>query len=231
MASVTSAAHRYGALMLWDLAHSAGAMEVHLDSLDVDLAVGCGYKFLNGGPGAPAFAYVAQRHHHSLAQPLTGWLGHANPFAMSDQYEPAPGVGGLRVGTPPVLSLVALDAALDAFGGVDLAVLRRSSLAKAEFFANAVNELCSGHHFELLTPLASGGSQVSFGHPKAYEIIRALVAAAVVGDYREPGIARFGITPLYTRFVDLWNAAERLAAIMESQAWKSPSFAIRHAVT
>ena len=231
MAAVTARAHRAGALVLWDLAHSAGAMPVHLDALYVDLAVGCGYKFLNGGPGAPSFAYVAERHHGALAHPLHGWLGHASPFEMSDHYAPAPGVGQLRVGTPPLLSLVALDAALDAFDGINLDTLQKVSQAKAAYFAAAVETACAGHGFKLLTPIGTGGSQVSLRHPHAYEIVQALVADGVVGDYREPGIARFGITPLYTRYADLWEAAERLADVMESGRWKHPDFAIRHAVT
>jgi kynureninase len=232
MAAITAQSHAAGALVLWDLAHSAGAMDLHLDDLQVDLAVGCGYKFLNGGPGAPAFAYVNRRHHDNIDQPLTGWLGHADPFAMADTYRPAPGVGRLRTGTPPVLSLAALDAALDAFDGVDLAVLRSVAAEKAQFFATSVETLCEGDGFELLTPKADdAGSQVSFRHHEAYAIVRALVAARVIGDYREPGIARFGITPLYTTYADLWNAATRLRAIMASDGWKSPEFSIRQAVT
>ncbi|MEQ1771656.1 MAG: kynureninase, partial [Devosia sp.] len=224
MADLTAMAHAAGAIALWDLAHSAGAFPVDLKSADADFAVGCGYKYLNGGPGAPAFAYVAPRFLDGLRQPLTGWLGHAKPFAFAPHYEPAPGINALRVGTPSVIGMSALDAALSAFDGVSLQDLRRKADALWDLFVSEVN----GPAPEL-QPITPGdpmlrGTQASFRHPEAYAIMQALIARGVIGDYREPDILRFGITPLYLRYIDVWTAARQIGEVMLSGEWNRPEF-------
>ena len=220
MEGSTEAAHAAGAVVLWDLSHSAGAMPVALDDCGADLAVGCGYKFLNGGPGAPAYSYVAARHQATLRQPLTGWLGHADPFKMADDYEPAAGIGRAIVGTPAMLSLVALDAALDAFDGVDMGDVRRKSLALGDLFIELLDDQADGRGMESISPRDPSlrGSQVAFRHPRAKELVAALAARRVVGDYREPQIARFGLTPLTLRYVDVWDAASAIKEWLDS--WK-----------
>jgi kynureninase len=238
LADVTERAHASGALMLWDLAHSAGAVPLALTDNDVDLAIGCGYKFLNGGPGAPSFAYVAARLQDDVHHPITGWLGHAAPFDMDDHFVPAPGIDRVTVGTPSILSLLALEAALDAFDGVAMEDVRSKALALSDFMIELVmgrESQRQGAQFglSLATPVdpARRGSQVSFVHEHGYPIVRALAAAGVLGDYREPGIIRFGIAPLYTRFVDVYDAADRLTEILQDERWREPQFAIRAAVT
>ena len=212
MAGITAAAHDVGAMVLWDLSHSAGAMPVELDALNVDLAVGCTYKFLNGGPGAPAYSYVAARHQASLRQPLTGWLGHVDPFAMSGSYEPAPDITRALVGTPMILSLVALDAALDAFDAVSLGELRRKSQVLCDLFIGLVEHRCAGLGIETVSPREPDrrGSQVCFRHDQARRLIELLTADGVFGDYREPRIARFGVAPLTLRYIDVWEATGRM---------------------
>ena len=243
MASLTAAAHAAGALAVWDLAHSAGAVPVDLTRADADFAVGCGYKYLNGGPGAPAFVWAHPRHtarmdHEQLRQPLSGWLGHAAPFAFTADYQPAAGIQRFVCGTPPVLSLAALECGVDAFlqaeafGGMP--ALRRKSLALTSLFIDLVEARCKGRGLALVTPRdeARRGSQVSFAHATGgYEIIQALIARGVVGDFRAPDLLRFGFTPLYTRFVDVWDAADRLADVLTSGEWRQGRFAQRAAVT
>lgn len=231
--AVTAAAHDVGALVLWDLAHSAGAVPLDLDDDDVDLAVGCGYKYLNGGPGAPAFLYVARRHQARLEQPLTGWHGHARPFAMVAEYEPADGITRALTGTPPILGVAALEAALHAFDGVTMAELRAKSLVLTELFVALVEQRCAGHPVALVSPREPErrGSQVCFTHPEAYAVVQALIARGVIGDYREPSILRFGLAPLYVRRVDVWDAVEQLVAVLEGDEWRRPEFAERSAVT
>jgi kynureninase len=230
--AVTAAAHDVGALMLWDLCHTAGAVPVDLVAAGVDLAVGCSYKYLNAGPGAPAFAYVAPQHHDAVDQPVSGWMGHARPFDMEPGYEPAVGVRRLASGTPPVLALSALDAALDAFEDVTPSELRATSLSLTDWFIELVDVHLSGH-FELLTPRdhARRGSQVSLRHPQAYAVVQALVARKVVGDFRTPDVARFGFAPLYVSHVEVWDAVDRLAAVMEHREYDRPEYATRNAVT
>jgi kynureninase len=212
--AVTEAAHAAGALTLWDLSHSAGAVPLALDDDGADLAVGCGYKYLNGGPGAPAYVYVAARHQVDLPSPLPGWVGHADPFAMEDAYRPADGVRRLLVGTPPILALAAFGAALSVFHGVAMADLRAKSLALTDLFIDLVEAR------ELPVTLATPrdhhrrGSQVSLRHPAAPEVMDRLIAAGVVGDIRPPDILRFGFAPLYVRYVDVWDAADALATIL-----------------
>ncbi len=234
MRAVTRAVQASGALMLWDLSHSAGALPVDLDGCNADFAVGCGYKYLNGGPGAPAFLYVAARHREQVSQPLSGWMGHASPFVFDIDYTPAAGVGRYLCGTPPVLAMLALETALEScWSGVDMAVVREKSLRLGTLFIDLVEQRCAGHGFSLASPRENAlrGSQVSFAHPEGYAIMQALIKADVVGDFRAPNLLRFGFTPLYTRYVDIWDAVDRLALIMEQGSWNRPEFHRRAAVT
>ena len=234
MKAVTKAAHDKGVLVIWDLAHSAGAVPVSLDDADVDFAVGCSYKYLNGGPGAPAFVYVADRHLGGFTQPLSGWFAHQSPFAFAPEYEAAADIKQYLCGTPPVLSSLALDAALDLWEGIDLAAIRQKSLALTDYFITLVEARCAGHGLSLITPRdgAHRGSQVSFTHPDSgYAIISALIAEGVIGDFRAPDILRFGFTPLYTSFADVWHAVDKLADILETRRWDQPQFHARKAVT
>ncbi|HVE52524.1 MAG TPA: kynureninase [Ramlibacter sp.] len=240
MAAVTRAAHAAGALVVWDLAHSAGAVEVDLHAAGADFAVGCGYKYLNGGPGAPAFVWVHPRHADRFWQPLSGWWGHAAPFAFTADYRPAPGIARYLCGTQPVLSMAALECGLDAFlaaeplGGMQ--ALRRKSLALTDLFIALVEERCAGHGLGLATPRehALRGSQVCLTREEgAYAIVQALIARGVIGDFRagRPDILRFGFTPLYLGFEEVWNAAEHLRDVLESGAWRRAEFNRQHAVT
>jgi len=231
MARLTAKAHAAGALVLWDLAHSAGAFPVDLTGADADFAIGCGYKYLNGGPGAPAFLWVAPRHQGTMP-PLRGWFGHAAPFSFEPHYRPAEGVRRFLNGTAPVLSMTALDAALEAFEGVDLAVVREKSVALAELMIARADATC-GEFLTLASPreAAVRGSQVSFRFPEGYAVMQALIARGVIGDFRAPDILRFGFTPLYTRFVDVFDAVEILAEILSERAWDTPEFHKRAAVT
>ena len=222
MARITAAAHAAGALVLWDLSHSAGAVSVNLNACDVDLAVGCGYKFLNGGPGAPAFLFIARRLQAEMASPLTGWMGHAAPFDFSDDYQPADGVGRFLCGTPPILGLAALEAGIDLALEVDAAVLETKSQRLWELFAGLVEARPEGQGFTLITPrdAALRGSHISYAHENGYAIMQALIARGVIGDFREPDVMRFGITPLYLRFEEVWRAVQTLVQVMESGAWR-----------
>ena len=234
MAALTRAAHDAGALVVWDLAHSAGALAVDLAGCNVDFAVGCGYKYLNGGPGAPAFLYVAPRHHGGFRQPLSGWFGHRDPFEFTPQYDAAGDIGQYLCGTPPVLSMVALDAALDVWDGVNITALRAKSQALTGYFIELVETRCAGHGLTLISPRdpEARGSQVSFTHAQGgYAIISALIADGVIGDFRAPDVLRFGFTPLYTSFVDVWHAVDRMAAILDENRWDKPEFHARKAVT
>jgi kynureninase len=233
MEAWTAAAHEAGALILWDLAHSAGAVPVDLRSCEADLAVGCGYKYLNGGPGAPAFAYVARRHHDQLQSPLWGWMGHDAPFDFDLDYRPAPGVGGLRVGTPPILSLAALECGVGGISEIGVDALRSKSVALTELFIALVERDCGGHGLELASPRERDrrGSQVSFRHPEAYAIMQALIADGVIGDFRAPDLLRFGFAPAYVRYVDVWNAVASLRHIMENETWDRAEYKDRAKVT
>ena len=233
LAEATRLVHEAGALALWDLSHSAGAVPVDLGGAGADLAVGCGYKYLNGGPGAPAFLYVARRWQEALRSPLQGWLGHAAPFAFEPEYRPAPGIERFQCGTPPVLSLAALDAALELFEGVDLAGLRAKSMALGDQFLELVDQECAGLGLEVACPRDAErrGSQVSLRHPEGYAIVQALIARGVIGDFRAPDVLRFGLAPLYLRFVDLWEAVRHLRAVLETGEWDRPEHRRRAAVT
>ncbi|EWT01651.1 kynureninase [Intrasporangium oryzae NRRL B-24470] len=231
LVSITEAAHAVGALACWDLCHSAGAMEVDLDAGGADLAVGCGYKYLNGGPGAPAFLYVAQRHLADFDQPLTGWHGHARPFEMGPSYAPAEGIARGRVGTPPLISMLALEAALTAYDGLEPAQVRAQSLSVTEAFIGALDAL--GVDLPLATPRDPDrrGSQVSLRHPQAFAVVQALIARGVIGDFREPDIIRLGFAPLYVTHVDAVNAAAHVQAVLDGREYERPEFAERGAVT
>jgi kynureninase len=232
MHSLTKAAHAVGAAVQWDLCHSTGAVPVDLTAVDADFAVGCTYKYLNGGPGSPAFVYVAPRHQEALRQPITGWMGHARPFDMDLAYDPAPGVARMASGTPPVLALSALDAALDAFDGVGVAVLRETSLSLTDYFIELVDARL-GDTFEVITPRdrARRGSQVSLRHPEAYGVVQALIARGVIGDFRTPDVARFGFAPLYVSHADVWDAVDHLVAVMAAAEHQRPDYATRNLVT
>jgi kynureninase len=238
MAGLTAAAHAAGTLALWDLAHSAAALPVHLKRDDADFAVGCGYKYLNGGPGAPAFVWVHPRHAERFWQPLAGWMGHAAPFAFTPEYRPAPGIARYQCGTPSVIGLAALECGVDSvlaaepLGGMD--ALRAKSLALTECFMRLVAERCAGHELSCITPheAALRGSQVSLARANGgYAIVQALIARGVVGDFRAPDVLRFGFTPLYLRFVDVWDAAEQLRQVLASGEWTQERFHRKAAVT
>jgi len=243
MAALTAAAHGAGALTVWDLAHSAGAVPVDLNGAQADFAIGCGYKYLNGGPGAPAFVWVHARHAARFEQPLTGWMGHASPFEFGPDYRAASGITRALCGTPPVLSMAALDCGLDTllaaepYGG--LRALRDKSVALTRGFAELVDARCAGHGFVVVSPRvdAQRGSQVCLSRDEgAYAIVQALIARGVIGDYRAgglglPDILRFGFTPLTLRFVDVWDAVEHLRQVMDLGEWRQPRFNQRQAVT
>ncbi|MGW3075619.1 MULTISPECIES: kynureninase [unclassified Kitasatospora] len=215
LARLTAATHREGGVVVWDVSHAVGAVPLAVDRDGVDFAVGCGYKFLSGGPGAPAFGYAARRHHDRLDQPLTGWNGHADPFAMTPDYRPAEGIARCRIGTPAVLSLLALDAALDVFDGVDLRQLRRKSLSLSRFFIACVDEHLAGRGFELVTPRQDGrrGSQLTLGHPEAARLMAVLVERGITGDVRPPNLLRFGLNGLYVSHADVLTTVLALRSL------------------
>ncbi|MBX3645887.1 MAG: kynureninase [Rubrivivax sp.] len=238
MAALTRAAHEAGALTLWDLAHSAGAVPLQLSDCGADFAIGCGYKYLNGGPGAPAFVWVAPRHAERFWQPLAGWMGHAAPFEFTPGYRPAPGIRRYLCGTPPVLSLAVLECGVDSvlaaepLGG--MAALRAKSLALTRAFADLVESRCAGHGLTRVSPRddAQRGSQVCFAHPThGYAMVQALIARGVVGDFRAPQILRFGFTPLYLRYADVWDAVEHMRQMLQGEEWRQTRFNQRAAVT
>jgi kynureninase len=233
MRALSDAAHAVGALTLWDLAHSAGALPLALDADGADFAVGCGYKYLNGGPGAPAFLYLARRWQGQVTSPLSGWFGHARPFAFEPDYQPAPDIAQALCGTPPILGLSALEVGIEQFEGVDLAELRAKSVALAELCIGLVESRLAGQGFALASPRESArrGSQVCWRHPQAWPICQALIAGGVVGDFRAPDILRFGFAPLYLRYVDVWDAVEQLVQLMASGDWRQERFQARGKVT
>jgi kynureninase len=233
IAAVTRAAHAVGALTLWDLSHSVGAVPLRLAKDGADLAVGCGYKYLNGGPGAPAFLSVAPRLQADLRSPLTGWLGHAEPFAFAPDYRPAEGIARGMVGTPPVLNLAALEVGVDLMLRAPMDALRTKSQQLIDLFIALVERDCAEYEFRLLTPrdAAKRGSQVAFAHPNGYAIMQALIAQGVIGDFRAPDVMRFGLAPLYVRHTDVWDAVSMLHDIMRSATWREPSFQAQRPVT
>jgi kynureninase len=243
MAAVTRAAHAAGALVVWDLAHSAGAVPVDLRGADADFAVGCGYKYLNGGPGAPAFVWAHPRHADRFWQPLAGWMGHAAPFRFTPDYQPAPGIARYLCGTPAVIAMSALECGVDTVLAAEpqggMAALRDKSIALTALFAELVEARCAGHGLSVVSPreAALRGSQVCLTRAEgAYAIVQALIARRVVGDFRAgdertPDILRFGFTPLYTRYIDVWDAVEQLVQVMTSGEWHDARFHQRAAVT
>jgi kynureninase len=233
MAALTARAHACGALVVWDLCHSAGVLPVDLNGCNADFAVGCTYKYLNGGPGSPAFVFAATRHHARMRQPLTGWWGHAEPFAFERDYRPRGGIGRMLSGTQPILSLGVTECGLALARRADMQQVRAKSMALGALFIRLVETRCAAHGLALASPRedARRGSQVSFAHPEGYAIVQALIADGVVGDYRAPGNMRFGFAPLYSRFVDVWDAVERLARILDEGRWRDRAFSRRSAVT
>ena len=231
MAALTRAAHEAGALVLWDLSHSTGAVPVDLNGAGADFAVGCGYKYLCGGPGAPAFAFVAARHQAELRQPLTGWFGHAAPFAFSDDYAPAPGIEQLQCGTPPVLGLAALEVGVELIAEIGVGRLHQKSQALSQFFLACLAD--HGVALECVSPADSSarGSQLSFRHPEAYAICQALIARGMIGDFRDPDVLRLGFAPAYLSFADIAAAARHLAEVLASGEWQNAVFRQRAAVT
>jgi kynureninase len=252
MPAVTAAAHAAGALMVWDLAHSAGAVPVALKTSNADFSIGCGYKYLNGGPGAPAFVWVHPKHADRFWQPLAGWWGHAAPFAFTPDYQPAPGITRYLCGTQPIVSMSLLGCGLDGFEAAEklggMSALRAKSLALTDLFIQLVEERCHGYGLGLATPRehAQRGSQVCLTREHAaggalgsgaFAIVQALIARGVIGDFRagdggiHKDILRFGFTPLYVGFEDVWNAVEHLRQVLETEEWKKPEFNQKHAVT
>ncbi|MCE9520984.1 MAG: kynureninase [Alphaproteobacteria bacterium] len=231
--ALTQAAQAKGALIVWDLSHSTGIMPLSLEADGADFAVGCGYKYLNGGPGAPAYVFVAERHQEKFDHPLNGWLGHADPFAFAGDFAPAQGMDKLLTGTPPILSLLALDAALDAFDGVDMHTVRAKVESLTQTFVELAEERLLRHGFDLISPRAAKmrGGQVSLAHPEGYAIMQALIARGLIGDYRAPDIVRFGFAPLYTRHIDVFDAVAVIDDVMTARAWDTPQFKARKAVT
>jgi kynureninase len=236
IAGLTAAAHDAGAVVVWDLCHAVGAVPLHLDADAVDIAVGCTYKYLSGGPGSPAFIYVAARHQAALDQPLTGWTGHAEPFAMEPGYTPAAGIARARVGTPAILSLLALDAALDVFGPAGpaaVAAIRAKNVRLGEFFISCVDDMLAGLGFGLVTPRepARRGSHVALRHPDARPVMAALIDSGVIGDVRPPDLLRFGFNALYTSYADIYGAVRAMREVTTSGAYRDPRFSVRNAVS
>jgi len=230
--AINDAAHAAGALTVWDLSHSAGAIELDLDGAGCDLAVGCGYKYLNGGPGAPAFLFVAERLQDEVRNPLPGWMGHAEPFAFVDDYRPAEGILKFLTGTPSILALAALDAGLDTFAELSMRDLEVKGRALSQLFIDEVEARC-GDEVRLASPRnpSQRGSHVVFAHPQGYAVMQALIGRGVIGDFRAPDLMRFGFAPLYSRFAEMVRAAEILADILQSREWNQPRFEARAKVT
>jgi kynureninase len=232
MAEVTRRAHEKGVLVVWDLSHSAGAIEVDLNGAKADFAIGCGYKFLNGGPGAPAFIFVAERH-QSATPVLSGWFGHASPFTFEENYRPADGISRFMCGTPQVLGLTALECGVDLMLRADMRELRRKSVRLGQLFVERMELRCAEFGFRLLSPADPElrGSQISYAHPNGYEIVQALKEREVIGDFRAPDVLRFGLTPLYLRYADIVETVERLRDVCLTRAWDKAEYRERAAVT
>ncbi|NUS99711.1 MAG: kynureninase [Sphingomonas sp.] len=232
MAALDVAARDVGALTLWDLSHSAGAVELDLNGSGCDLAVGCGYKYLNGGPGAPAFLYVAERLQDELRSPLSGWMGHSDPFAFAPTYEPAKGIRRFLTGTPSILALAAFETGIDTFNGVTLADLETKSERLSQFFIDAVESLC-GEEVVLASPRdpRSRGSHIVLSHPQGYSVMQALIARGIIGDFRPPDLMRFGFAPLYNSYADAWICAAAIAEILGTREWDRAEYRTRQTVT
>lgn len=233
MAALTALSHECGALSIWDLAHSAGAVPVDLHQAGADYAIGCTYKYLNGGPGSQAFVWVNPALVDVVRQPLSGWFGHTRQFAMESTYAPSAGIARYLCGTQPITSLAMVECGLEIFAQTDMVRLRTKSLALTDLFIALVESRCAAHGLELITPRehTRRGSHVSFEHPEGYAVIQALIARGVIGDYREPRIMRFGFTPLYTSFTEVWDAVEILGEILDKRTWDQAQFKVRNSVT
>ncbi len=233
MAAINRHSHDVGALIVWDLCHSAGILPITLDALETDFAVGCTYKYLNSGPGAPAFIYVAERHIKEARQPLSGWWGHARPFAFEAKYDAHPGIEKFLCGTQPIISMQGVKAGLDVLDGVSIETVREKSLALSRLFIDLCDPLCEAHGLALVSPRddEKRGSQVSFTFEHGYAVIRAMVERGVVGDFREPGLMRFGFAPLYLQYADVARAVGVLQACLEDKVWLDPAYSTRPAVT
>jgi len=233
MRRITEAAQKVGTLVLWDLSHSAGAVPVDLNAAQVDLAVGCGYKYLNGGPGAPAYLFVAKALQDAMQSPLSGWMGHAAPFGFEPEYRPAPGINRQLAGSPPILSMLALEVAIDLWLRVDQQEARRKSMALGDLFIKQLDETCRDLGVEVASPREAKmrGSQVSLRHKEAYRVMRALIDRGVIGDFRTPDILRFGFSALYTRYVDVFDAVRTFRDVLTSRAWDRAEYANRLPVT
>ena len=231
--AMTARAHAKGVVTVWDLAHSAGALPVDLGRCSADFAVGCGYKYLNGGPGAPSFVFAARRLHDRLKSPLWGWMGHAEPFAFDTAYRPAAGALRFQVGTPPILSLAALEMGVSLIAEIGVDRLWAKSCALTSLFMELVEPICDAHGLTVVSPPdpERRGSQVSLRHPHGYAIVQALAARGVIGDFRTPDIVRFGFAPAYLGFTDVHDAVTILAEILESGSWDQPQFHERKRVT
>ncbi|MFC7418933.1 kynureninase [Iodobacter arcticus] len=233
MAATTALAHQQGVITVWDLAHSAGAVPVDLNGSHADFAVGCTYKYLNGGPGSPAFIWVSPRHQDQFWQPLSGWWGHQNPFAMATEYQPASGIRRFLCGTQAIVSMSLIECGLDIALQADMLAVREKSLALSDLFIRLVEERCADHPLTLVTPRehASRGSHVSYRHPYGFAIMQALIAKGVIGDYREPEVLRFGLTPLYLGYTDIWDAVDTLKDILDRKIWNTKTHHQRVVVT
>jgi kynureninase len=233
MAAINARAHAVGAVVLWDLSHSAGAMEVALNHDGADLAVGCGYKYLNGGPGAPAYLFVARHLQEKIVQPLSGWMGHAAPFDFATDYRPANGMERFLSGTPMVIGMAAFEEGLKTFDGISMRGVEAKARALGDLFLSLMEQRCGEAGFTIARPRNGErrGSQVSLRHPEGYPMMQALIEAGVIGDFRAPDVMRFGFAPLYTRYVDMFDAVERLSQIVQRQSWREKRFATRAAVT
>ena len=233
MQALTALSHECGALSIWDLAHSAGAVPIDLHQAGADYAIGCTYKYLNGGPGSQAFVWVNPALVDVVRQPLSGWFGHTRQFAMESNYAPSAGIARYLCGTQPITSLAMVECGLEIFAQTDMASLRSKSLALTDLFITLVEARCAAHELVLITPRehARRGSHVSFEHPEGYAVIQALIARGVIGDYREPRIMRFGFTPLYTSFTEVFDAVEILGEILDNRTWDQAQFKVRNSVT
>jgi kynureninase len=233
MRRATSAAHRAGALCVWDLSHSAGVFPLEVGACNVDFAVGCGYKHLNGGPGAPAFIYAARRFHERFEQPISGWMGDARPFDFHPGYEPAHGITRYLSGTPSVIAMAALEASVEVILEAPMDAIRRKSIALGDLFIDLVDRHCEGFGLELISPRdgARRGSHVSYRHTASYPVMQALIRQGVIGDCRPPDLLRFGFAPLYLRYADIRDAVMRMAQILRTRSWDRAEFRSRRLVT
>lgn len=233
MEQVNKNIHQHGALVIWDLCHSAGAVPINLNQTNSDFAISCTYKYLNGGPGSPALIWVNAKHQNQFWQPLSGWWGHQRPFDMADHYEPAQGIRRFLCGTQSILSMSLIECGLDVFFKTDMQKIREKSLKLTDLFMQLVDQECSEFGFKLITPTSheQRGSHVSYAHEHGYAIIQALLARGVIGDYREPAVLRFGVTPLYLSYEDIWNAIQHLKQVMSLNEWKNEQYLVRGQVT